>query len=177
MRSIFQVGIPLALLTTFGVLAWLTLLMSSMSVDAFLWLALLCIVLRPDRMALRLMIALLPVRDITPDLAQACNEIVRTCKAQLILDGRPHNILIQPRLYINDGILMLQMNADRTSKAVCRQKVQDMFDARFTSLEKMKLLQLCFSMQITLQEPVISNHVLLEIAASKIHPSSAKALS
>lgn len=177
MRSFFQVGIPLALLTIFGVLAWFTLLMSAMSVDAFLWLALLCIVLRPDRMALRLMIALLPVRDITPDLAQACNEIVRTCKAQLILDGRLHDTKIQPRLYINDGIIMLQMNTDRASKAACRQKVQDVFKARFTSLERMKLLQLSFSMQITLQEPVISNHVLLEMAAGRIPPSSAKILS
>lgn len=178
-----RLAAPRQRLMTLGLLAPLVLVCLSM-ITAVIWfqpmglegwalLAAAAYILNPLEIFSHLFLALAP-RGPSPAQIQAClAPALREAKARLVLDGRPMDEPLDTRLAIElvgwrwHTRLTTLSRLDKSHDRKLARELERVFDARFSRFDRARIAIASFASELTLEEPLISNHVLIEVAAKR----------
>lgn len=128
-------------------------------------------VLNPLEIFSHFLLALFP-RGPGPDQIQAClAPALREAKARMVLEGRPADAPLGVHFSVDlvswrwHTRVAVRSHLEKSGDFALARTLEKAFDARFSRFDRARIAVAGFASEIKLSEPLISNHVLLEVAA------------
>ena len=181
MHLSLRLAAPRQRLMALGLLAPLMLVCLSMmaaalwlrptSLEAWALIAAAVYILKPQEIFSHFILALCPGGPGTEEIRACLEPALRDAKARLVLAGRAADDPLRASFQVDlvswrwHTRLLVHSRLDKKQDLALGRELEKVFDARFSRFQRARIAIASFASQMALSEPVISNHVLIEVAA------------
>ena len=180
MHISLRLAAPRQRLMALGLLAPLMLVCLSMiaavlwlqptSFEAWVLIAAAVLILKPQEVFSHFILALFPGAPSAEEIRACIEPAFRDAKARLVLAGRPADDPLNARIQVDlvswrwHTRLIVRSRLDKKEDLALGEELEKAFDARFSRFQRARIAIANFASEMALAEPVISNHVLIEVA-------------